>query len=218
MASIVYGSATIEANFFVPAKCGIDTTKRQIALTFDDGPVTSITPKVLDVLKAYNVQACFFCIGSRIVGNEQLLQRIAAEGHLIGNHSFSHAYGFDFYPAAKVIADLQKTEQLIQQVIGKKTKLFRPPYGVTNPPIQKAVEKLGYEVIGWRVRSLDTAIKNEQQVVKRVVDRMLPGDVILLHDSHERIVPILKNILDYAKQNGYECIRLDKLLNIKAYE
>ena len=93
---LIYGSASISSNFYINTHCNSDTAEKQIAITFDAGPDTTITPKVLAVLTEYNVPATFFVIGKNISGNEKLLKQIDAAGHIIGNHTFSHSFFIDF--------------------------------------------------------------------------------------------------------------------------
>jgi len=216
--SLVYGSAAIGSGFFIKAICSKKTQEKKIAITFDDGPVKKITPMLLDFLYEQKIKATFFCIGNRVNGNEDILKRIDSEGHLLGNHSFLHASAFDLYSSKKMVEELKKTEDAIKQTIHKKVKLFRPPYGVTNPNLKKAVEEMDYTVIGWNVRSFDTMGKSNGKILKRISRKIKPGSIILFHDSNQNIIPLLKDFINYTTQNHYQIIRLDELLNIKAYE
>lgn len=215
---IAYGSANIQSQFFIKAICAGAKNKRQVALTFDDGPDPEITPQVLDILKAHQVSAAFFCIGSKIEQSPELLRRIHAEGHLIGNHSYSHAYLFDLYPYRKVLAELEQTNQSIAKCTGCSPRFFRPPYGVTNPAIAKAVKQTGQKVIGWNVRSLDTVIKNEGKLVDRIKRKLQPGSIILLHDTQKALPALLSGLLKYMEQQEYKVVRLDALIDKKEME
>ena len=115
--------------------------------------VTLQTPKVLQVLKEYQVTACFFCIGHKVKGNEAILQKMVAEGHLIGNHSHTHSGLFPLYGLSKMKKDLQTCQCELERVTSQPVSLFRPPFGVTNPTIAKAVRQLGYTSIGWSIRT-----------------------------------------------------------------
>ena len=134
----------------------MDPNVRAVYLTFDDGPDPIQTPKVLKVLKEYQATACFFCIGHKIKGNEALLKSMVTEGHLIGNHSYSHSGLFPLYGLSKMKKDLQTCQCELERVTSQPVTLFRPPFGVTNPTIAKAVRQLGYTSIGWSIRTLDT--------------------------------------------------------------
>jgi peptidoglycan-N-acetylglucosamine deacetylase len=213
----VWGTFVMSFQYFLPVKWSGSASSGAIAITFDDGPLDGKTDHILNILESHQVQAAFFCIGSRVVGNEQLLQRIDRSGHLIGNHSFSHAKTFDVMSTRSVMDELAKTNQLVEQVIGKKPRFFRPPYGVTNPMIASAVKKLDLTVIGWSVRSFDTITKNPAQLLKRVTDGLKGGDVVLFHDYCDSTQEILSSFITQARQKGLRIIRLDELLNEEAY-
>lgn len=208
---LIYGSVNIRSGFYLQALCSIKTKERIIALSFDDGP-TEITPMILDVLKKHNVSATFFVVGKRIIGNEYILKRIDAEGHLVGNHSFSHHFWFDLFSRKKMIAELKKTEEIIESIIFKKTKLFRPPYSVTNPRLKKVIYSMGYTTIGWSLKSKDTMIKQEDKILFRLMNNLKSGAVILFHDTNERTLLVVEAFIKYALQNNYKIVRLDKFL------
>lgn len=209
---IAWGSYFISSGFFLDAICKGKEDIKAIAITFDDGPNQAVTPAVLDLLKEFNVKAAFFCIGKNIPGNEAILKRIYDEGHHIGNHSWSHSYFFDFFRDGRVEEELNKTNETILSITGQPVKYFRPPFGVTNPVIARVVNKMEMPVIGWSIRSLDTSIKDPELLFNRVVRRLKPGDIVLFHDSHPRIVPVLKKFLEYSRQHGFAVTELEKLV------
>lgn len=214
---LVIGSFFISLNFHVKAHCGNPLeTKKIITLTFDDGPNENTLP-VLDVLKKHNVKATFFCIGKNIEKHPEILKRIVDEGHIVGNHSYSHSNVFDFYRKDRVIGEIQKTDALIESISGKKVQLFRPPYGVTNPSIRRALEVTKHKVIGWNIRSLDGILKDEKIIFARIRNRIAPGGIVLLHDTAHS-VKILERLMLYLEENEYKVVSIEELLNIKAYE
>lgn len=215
---IIWGSAFVDSNYHVKAYCNNPAeTEKKIAITFDDGP-HPITLQVLDLLKQYDAPATFFCIGKNIESHPEILRRTFAEGHLIGNHSYSHSASFDWYGPQKVAAELQQTDWLIEKAIGKKPNWFRPPYGVTNPSIGKALLQTGHRVIGWNIRSLDGKLKDENAIFNRIEKRISPGGIILLHDTSEHSVNVLERLLLALRDKKYKVVPLEQLLNIKAYE
>lgn len=214
---LFYGSYNVRSNFYVKTVSSADTSNMQIAISFDDGPAPAYTPQILEILKRQNVQAAFFCIGKRITENEALLQRIHDEGHIIGNHSYSHDLWFDLFSSGKMAEDLQKMNKAMKKVIGVEPRLFRPPYGVTNPNLKKAILKGGYTPIGWSIRSMDTVIKDAGKLLGKVTGSLKPGAVVLFHDTSKSTLDILPAFIEYAKQKGYSIIRLDKLLNLEPY-
>ncbi len=212
-----YGAYFVSSGFHIKTICEVNTSENLIALSFDDGPIQERTEKVLTVLKKFNVKATFFLIGKRIKDNESLLLKIYNEGHLIGNHSYSHSFLFDLMNSKQMAADLQLGNEEIRKVIGKSPSFFRPPYGVTTPGLGKACKQLKLDVIGWNVRSLDTSIKNKEQLLKRVKQRIKPGSIILFHDTVDGIELVLEDVLIYLKEKNYTVIPLDKLIQKNAY-
>ncbi len=191
-------------------------TDKTITLTFDDGP-NEATLQVLDVLKKYNVKATFFCIGKNIEKHPEILKRVVEEGHIVGNHSYSHSPFFDFYRKNRVIEEIRKTDVLIESISGGKAQLFRPPYGVTNPSIRRALEVTKHKVIGWNIRSLDGILKDEKIIFARIKNRITPGGIALLHDT-SHTVKTLELLLLHLEDNKYKVVSIEELLNIKAYE
>lgn len=200
---LFYASYSIQAGIYLKACCRIPTDEKIVILTFDDGPDEFQTPKVLDVLKEYGVTATFFCIGSKVKGNEAIVRRIVEEGHSIGNHSYTHTWRFPLLSTEKMKADLLLCQEQLEEVTKQKVSLFRPPYGVTNPTIAKAVNELGYRTIGWNIRTLDTQSLSHDKIIKRIRRRLRPGAVLLLHDRMPESDILLKRILDELGRKGY---------------
>lgn len=216
-AILVWGSMSIYVGFYMPVTCKVNTTEKVVALTFDDGPQTYFTPQVLDILQAHHAEAAFFCIGKNIEAQEELLKRIHAEGHLIGNHSYSHHFWFDLFGAGQMLEELRLTDTLVENATGLRPHFFRPPYGVTNPNLRKAVQRGGYFPLGWNIRSLDTIARKEDELLHRIISKLQPGSIILLHDSMEITVKILPALIEQIRSKGYTIARIDKILNVPAY-
>jgi peptidoglycan-N-acetylglucosamine deacetylase len=214
---VVYGSYSIQQNFFLPSFSKADTKEKIIAITFDDGPEPSCTSALLDILKKHRVEAAFFCIGKNISGNESLLKRMNDEGHIVGNHSYSHHFWFDFFSAKKMLDELRQTDTIIQNAIGNKPKLFRPPYGVTNPNIAKAIQEGHYTSIGWSVRTYDTVQKNKEKLLQKITENIQPGDIFLFHDHGIHTVGIISDFIVAIESKGFKIVRADKLLEIQPY-
>ncbi|PLX10410.1 MAG: polysaccharide deacetylase family protein [Marinilabiliales bacterium] len=217
LSHLIYCSANICSQAYIKTYCKSQTTEKKITITFDDGPNHETTPEVLELLESFNVKATFFCIGNQIEKNKEILKSIDSRGHLIGNHTWSHERWFDLYPSQKMKLEIEKTNGLIFDTIGKKTKLFRPPYGVTNPSLRKAIKDFNFITIGLSIRSFDT-MSNAEKTFKRIKKKLSFGDVILFHDNRDHITEILKLFLEYAHSENYKIVPLDELLNIKAYE
>jgi peptidoglycan/xylan/chitin deacetylase (PgdA/CDA1 family) len=211
------GSARISSNYHVKAFYSNPSEReKKIALTFDDGP-TEFTLEVLALLKKYNAKATFFCIGKNIEKHPEIIKQIIEEGHLVGNHSYSHSKFFDFYNAKQIREEIQKTDALLEKYTSKKINFFRPPYGVTTPSIRRALNVTGHKTIGWNIRSLDGGTKNQDSIFNRLIKHISPGGIVLLHDTGKHSVLVLEQFLQFLQQNSYEVISIEELLNLKAY-
>lgn len=217
LTAIIYGSANIQSGFFVQAFCNSETTEKIIALTFDDGPNKKFTTPILKILSEYNAPATFFVIGKNILGNEAILKQIHELGHIIGNHTFSHSFFIDFKSKLGFMYELDQTSDLIFEATGKRPKFFRPPYGVTTPNLVRASNTLEYKIIGWNARSLDTTNDSVETISKRVIDQIKPGAIILFHDTSSKTLDVLKQTLNFAKDNGFKVVSVEGLVKIKAY-
>ena len=217
LAITIYGSSVIEAGYYVRSLCHGDIRKKQIAISFDDGPAGQDTIRILDILKNENVPAAFFVIGKNVAAQTELMKQIDAEGHIIGNHSFSHTFWFSMKSAKDMLADIKRCDEEICQAIGKKPRLFRPPYGVTNPMVAKAINKGEYQSIGWSLRTFDTVAKDRDKLLQRTVDKLRNSDVVLFHDRGVHTVDILTDFIHAARAKQFEIKPLDELLGIKAY-
>ena len=217
LAVSAYGSYFIQSNYFVEVLHHGNRKQKKIALTFDDGPQPVFTSKVLDILKEKNVPALFFLIGQNISGNESDVRRMYVEGHVIGNHSFSHNYWFSLKRTDNMLADIKLCDEEIQRAIGRTPKLFRPPYGVTNPMVAKAIKLGNYTGIGWSLRSYDTNAKEADRLLNKILFNIKNGDVILLHEWGKHTVAILPELIDKSRKLGFEFVRADELLGVQAY-
>jgi peptidoglycan-N-acetylglucosamine deacetylase len=214
---VFWGCISISSGFFLPVLCRAKTNEQAVALTFDDGPNPIFTTQILDTLQKQGVPATFFCIGKNIAGNEPLMQRIKDDGHITGNHSYSHDFWFDMFGSNKMLADMQQMDKEVLRATGLKPLLFRPPYGVTNPNVRRAVNKGKYIPIGWSIRSLDTIAKDKQKLLSRITGNMKAGDIILLHDCVEMTANILPELIEEINKRGFKIVALDKMLHITAY-
>lgn len=207
-----WGALSVCSQLYLPAICRGSALDDSIAITFDDGPDAQKTPAILDLLNKYQAKATFFVIGSKCSEQEAILQRIYEEGHLIGNHGFSHSSAFPLFSPSKIRKELRVTCEKIEAITGEKNLYFRPPFGVTNPLISKALQGLNLITIGWTVRSLDTIIKDPEKVIKRVTEPLKPGKIVLLHDTTPDILLILEKTLEYCKERGWKAVRVDQLV------
>lgn len=212
-----YGVFKIEANFFIVSACSKAAANKEIALSFDDGP-SHYTLEILQILKKQDIKAAFFCIGKQIETREDLFQQMHQQGHLIGNHSYSHHLLFDFFSSEAMLKDLQRMDAMTAKLIGLQPKLFRPPFGVTNPWLIRAITRGNYLSVGWSVRSLDTVISDGNKLLNKVMRALQPGAIYLFHDTNKTTLAILPVFIEQVIANGYQIVRLDRMLNLPAYK
>jgi|WetSurSiteA1Bulk_404760.scaffolds.fasta_scaffold00095_14 peptidoglycan-N-acetylglucosamine deacetylase len=215
---LTWGSISIRAGFYMKSACCGKSSKNAIVLTFDDGPDGLVTPILLDILKEYNAKATFFVIGSKAEKHPEILKRIDNEGHIIGGHSYSHHFFFDLFSYRSMRQELAHTSEIVYRTIGKRIKLFRPPYGVTNPVIAKVIRDQQYHSIGWSLKSKDTVMKNNDQLISRLKQNLKAGDIILFHDSKPRNIKILGTFLKYLDEQHIAVEQIDNFLNIRVYD
>lgn len=194
-------------------------SKRQVALTFDDGPDTVFTPQILDVLKRHNVKATFFVVGNRAEAHPELVKRMAREGHVIGNHSYNH-------PNLPKMSDenfhyqIQHTEDILHRLIGYYPKLVRPPYGAINESQILWLAGQNFKVINWNVDSLDWKGLKADQVSSNVLSHVHPGSIILQHcagghgEDLSGTIQALPRIIQKLRDDGVEFVTVPELLNL----
>jgi cellulose synthase/poly-beta-1,6-N-acetylglucosamine synthase-like glycosyltransferase/peptidoglycan/xylan/chitin deacetylase (PgdA/CDA1 family)/spore germination protein YaaH len=197
--------------------------EHEVALTFDDGPDPTWTPMVLDILKRYNVKATFFLVGSQAEQYPDLVRRIIAEGHLVGNHTYTHANLAELTPE-QVELELNATQRLIESITGRSTTLFRPPYDADSRPAHidelvplKQVQDLGYLIVLESIDPEDWARPGADVILDRVKELRKVGSLILLHDAggdRSQTVKALPQIIDWLQTRGDTIVPLSQLLQI----
>lgn len=179
--------------------CGKCRVGEAVYLTFDDGPIPEVTPKVLAILDRYGVKATFFMVGENIDKHPEVFEQVVQAGHAIGNHTYNHMKGWKV-STAEYLANVQK--------FPKETKLFRPPYGRTWIWQRRAVKRLGYEIYLWDVLTRDYNPRRTPEAMLRQIQRCTrPGSIINFHDSvksNERMLKVLPEAIEWLLTNGYE--------------
>lgn len=189
-----------------------------VALTFDDGPLPGGTDRVLDVLAERGVRATFFVIGAHARAHPELLERIAREGHTIGNHTYDHHRHGLLYYRRYWRDQIRRTQAVIEEITGQSPGLFRPPMGFTSPPLMHAARAEGLEVVAWTRRSYDAGI-GRRGAILRAARRLRAGEILLLHDGKEpasgRVIGLtadtLTEVLDILHSRGLKPVPLDAI-------
>lgn len=159
----------------------------RVALTFDDGPDPQVTPLLLDALAVAGARATFFTIGRYLAQYGDIAQRADREGHEIASHSWQHDRLQNFYRTRAQAADIDRSVELIQQLTrSAQLPLYRPPIGLKSPPLSRAAQARNLQMIAWSLHSHDTRLRDPQTIADRVLRRVTAGDIILMHDGHDR--------------------------------
>ncbi len=175
---------------------------RTIALTFDDGPDPVHTPAVLDRLGALDLRATFFVVGSRVEAHPGLVRRMVDEGHEVGHHSWSHGRPHET-SAAVLLEEVRRTIEVLRPLVGRAVRLFRPPHGKLTPGKLLGLWSLGQSVVLWNRDPKDYALAGLDPFRRWLESEPLRGgDIVLLHDSHGRIVPVLDALVERAGALG----------------
>ena len=195
-------SFKIEWNFYVNSTS--KNTKNNVVLSFDDGPHPSHTPEILHILKKNNVPALFFVIGKHAQKYPEIIRQIVNEGHQIGIHTYSHPWNFGFLSTSSVLNEITQCSTIINEITGTTPTLFRPPFGITNPRIAKAVKKLNVNTIGWNLRTFDTQLKSPTPLIKKIKANLKSNSIILLHDRLEVTQNALPDIINTIQEQGFD--------------
>lgn len=183
-----------------------------IAMTFDDGPSATLTPKLLDLLKERHLHVTFFVLGENVKAHPEILRRAVAEGHEIGNHSWDHPVLSRMSDEA-VRSQLNRTRDQITAATGRPVTLMRPPYGAITPEQKKWFhDDLGYKIILWAVDPLDWRRPGPEAVHQRIVKETHDGSIILSHDIHPGTVEAMPATLDDLLGKGFKFVTVSELL------
>ncbi|MBO8170514.1 MAG: polysaccharide deacetylase family protein [Bacillaceae bacterium] len=195
------------------------SNKRQVALTFDDGPDLEYTPQILDVLKQYNVKATFFVVGNRAEAHPEIVRRMHREGHEIANHTYSHPHLIKVDDVT-FQREVRQTDGILRPLIGYSPKLFRPPYGDVTEDQIKWLSSQNYTIVNWNVDSLDWKGLSQDQVSVNVLSHVFPGSIILQHSAGGKgedlsgTVKALPEIIQKLRADGVQFVTTSELLNL----
>ncbi|MDZ8026056.1 MAG: polysaccharide deacetylase family protein [Nostoc sp. SerVER01] len=195
--------------------------EKVIALTFDDGPSPKNTAQILEILQKNKIKATFFMIGQMVKYFPQVAKQVAADGEVIGNHTWHHSYRH--MNVVTAASEINTTADIIYQTTGVKTTLFRPPGGFLNNGLADYAKSQKYTVIMWSevVGDAERPLPQVPKMVKNVLKNAKPGAIVLMHDgggNRSRTVQALPEIIDGLKAQGYRFVTIPELLEIQAQE
>lgn len=191
--------------------------RRQVALTFDDGPDPFATPRLLRLLEARDVRATFFLIGERAARHPDVVRAMAAAGHEIGNHTWRHRNAW-FLPPAAAAREITEGGRILEDILGRPSRLYRPPWGIVNAAALATVRRLGLVTVLWSIQHEGLRPRSPSAQVRHVAGRLHDGAIVDLHDAPglpgapERLLATMPGLLDVLDARGYTAVPVGQLL------
>ncbi len=190
----------------------VQTPEMLVALTFDDGPSSAHTPRVLDILRRHGAKGTFFVLGSNAKRCSSIVARAAAEGHEVGVHTWSHI-NMARSSVSKIDSEVSRTSDVIRSITGKSPVVMRPPYGATTAGIVKHMyDRYGMRSILWDVDTQDWRKPGVSTVISRAVDKAKPGSIILVHDIHASTLAAIEGIVTGLQARGFKLVTVSQLM------
>lgn len=214
------GVCILKLNYFSRSFHRGSKSDNTVTLTFDDGPDPSGTPKLLSVLSRHGVKAAFFIIGRKAEEYPDLLRKIDEQGHVIGNHFYSHTWYTPFFTGRSLQREVAATQKAIQSAVAKVPNFLRPPAGLTNPHFPGILKRQRLSLIGWDVRPFDTSNK-AGVVIERVIRKIRSGSVILIHEGTrdpDELAKMVEIIIRRLLALGYTFTGLEEMTCLPAYQ
>lgn len=194
----------------------VETEKKQIALTFDDGPHPTLTPRILEILAKYNVPATFFMVGQNVLNYPNAARAVIGAGHEVGNHTFSHPHIANLNEKA-IFDEIGKCEDALEELCEYRPHILRTPQGALTPSLERCLIDDDYILVLWSLDTRDWENKSTACIVQTVLNRVQAGDIILMHDfiGHNSKTPeALEKIIPALLAGGYEFVTVSELLGL----
>jgi peptidoglycan/xylan/chitin deacetylase (PgdA/CDA1 family) len=195
----------------------VPTRERIVALTYDDGPHPVFTPEILKVLAKHHVKATFFMIGERMESYPAVVKQVVAGGNEIGNHTYTHPHNIELDTNPQVIRELDRCEEVIERMTGKRTKLFRPPLGLRDGAVLQIAGEEDYRTILWTVSADHHDAPTPRDMAQRVLRHIRPGAIILAHDGtypmRWKDVAATSLIIEELEKRGYRFVTVSEMLD-----
>jgi peptidoglycan-N-acetylglucosamine deacetylase len=215
---VAAGVGFLNLGVFLRVVSSVPTGERRVAFTFDDGPHPVHTRTVMDLLERAGARGTFFVIGEKAARHPELVSELVRRGHEVALHSHGHDRLQPLRSEEVIVRDLEANCAAIEEIVGVRPALFRPPVGLSSPRTRAAVDRLNLEVVGWSARAYDGAANpGASTVVQRIVPHLQPGAIVLLHDAKERgdepptSLAALERLLDLSNERGLRGVTVTAL-------
>jgi len=214
------GSLTPRLDFYLRAARRGPTDRPGVALTFDDGPDPATTPLLLELLRRERIPAAFFFVGEAARRYPALVAQAAADGHLIGNHSDRHGYGWTVSSTERLFTEFATANQTLADILGQPPRFVRTPAGVSRPHLADVLQRLQLRNVAWDVRGLEGLYRDPERIAARIVRRARNGSILLLHELYygmprfepQRVLTTAQLTIHRLRARGFHFVRLDRLL------
>ncbi len=222
-ASVVFSLLLLLRLFVLPSTAevkvyrSVETEKKQIALTFDDGPHPTLTPKILEILVRYNIPATFFMVGQNILNYPQAARAVIDAGHEVGNHTFTHPHIASLNEQA-IFEEIGRCEDALEELCEYRPHILRTPQGTLTPSLERCLLEDDYILVLWSLDTRDWDNKSTDAIVRSVLDRVKSGDIILMHDYigyNSKTPEALEKIIPELISQGYEFVTVSELLGVR---
>jgi peptidoglycan/xylan/chitin deacetylase (PgdA/CDA1 family) len=184
-------------------------SRREICLTFDDGPEPEVTPRVLELLDRFQAKASFFCIGEKAAAHPELVREIAHRGHSVENHSYHHRRAFAFFGMSRLRREVEVAQQTLTSIAGRPPAFFRAPAGFRSPMLDPVLSTAALRYVSWTRRGFDTVSRDPQRILRRLTRGLAAGDVLLLHDSAPVVLAVLPALLGELAARDLKAVSLE---------
>ena len=195
----------------------VETEKKQIAITFDDGPHPMLTPKILEILARYNVPATFFMVGQNILNYSEAARAVINAGHEVGNHTFTHPH-IESLNEKAIFEEIGRCEDALEELCEYRPHILRTPQGALTPILERCLLEDDYILVLWSLDTRDWDNKSTDAIVRSVLDRVKAGDIILMHDYigyNSKTPEALEQIIPELLSQGYEFVTVSQLLGVR---
>jgi len=182
--------------------------RREISLTFDDGPDPEVTPRVLELLDRYQAKASFFCIGEKAAAHPELVREIARRGHSVENHSYHHYNAFAFFGISRLKREVDAAQGALAAITGRSPSFFRAPAGFRSPLLDPVLASRGLRYVSWTRRGFDAVSGNSTRILRELTRGLAAGDVLLMHDRVPVVLSVLPALLEQVSAQGLKAVSL----------